>query len=280
MKYLEGEKESLRENLKNYFPEFQSAFSFLFDYRADKKFLQDSFPENRIGGYTFGFSGKDYHQHIWESLESIKDQYFNDANAKVVCDTAPVLDRDLAYRCGLGWFGKNSMLINRHAGSYVMIGHILLDKKFNIEIAPFETDHCGQCTRCIDACPTDAIDPITRTVESTKCVPYFTIEKFKDDSIPPDNYQKMDEIFGCDICQEVCPWNDRSFRYVESKPYDLSNDQQKIKKMFLEKSDDELKLELEGISKKQFKRDWKNTSFERTGRDGLIKNLKWKNKKN
>ena len=93
----------------------------------------------------------------------------------------------------------------------------MLDKKYNLEIAPFETDHCGQCTRCIDACPTDAIDPISRTVESTKCVPYFTIEKFKDDSIPPDNYQNMNEIFGCDICQEVCPWNDRSFRYIESK---------------------------------------------------------------
>ena len=154
MKYLEGEKESLRENLKNYFPEFQSAFSFLFDYRRTKNFFKITIPENRIGGYTFGF-WKDYHQHIWESLESIKINTLMTLMLKFVCDTAPVLDRDLAYRCGLGWFGKNSMLINRHAGSYVMIGHILLDKKYNLEIAPLETDHCGQCTRCIDACPTE-----------------------------------------------------------------------------------------------------------------------------
>ena len=183
--------------------------------------------------------------------------YFNDASSKVVCDTAPVLDRDLSYRCGLGWFGKTLCLLIVTSGSYVMmIGHILLDKRYNLEVAPIETDHCGQCTRCIDACPTDAIDPISRTVESTKCVPYFTIEKFKDDSIPPGNYQNMNEIFGCDICQEVCPWNDRSFRYVESKPtiYQMIN--RKLKKDVLEKPNDELKSELEGISKKQFKRDW------------------------
>jgi epoxyqueuosine reductase len=279
MKYLEGEKMDLRQSVKNYFPEFKSAFSFLFDYRSDKKILKNLNTEKKIGGYAFGFEGKDYHHHIWDSLNAISEKYFSNYKVKVVCDTAPILDRELAYRCGLGWFGKNSMLINRFYGSYVMIGHILVDRTFNVTTKQVETDHCGQCTRCIAACPTDAIDPVTRTVNSNDCIPFFTIEKFKDDEPPPHAFSSMDEIFGCDICQEVCPWNDRSLKYVADDQNILTEGQEKIKKFFLEKPTNELKSELESISKKQYVRDWKGTSFERTGRDGIIKNLKWKNKK-
>ena len=182
MSYLEGEKQDKRQNLKNYFPEYQSSFTFLFDYRRDKKKLDTFDSKRKVGGYTFGFSGEDYHYHIWESLDKICSLHFSELTHKVVVDTAPVLDRDLAYRSGLGWFGKNSMLINRHVGSYFMIGHILLDKKFNVSILPMDTDHCGQCRKCIDACPTDAIIEDSRTVDSNKCIPFFTIEKFKDDT--------------------------------------------------------------------------------------------------
>ena len=278
MSYLEGDKQDKRQSLKNYFPEYQSSFTFLFDYRRDKKKLDTFDSKRKVGGYAFGFSGEDYHYHIRESLDKICSLYFSKSIHKVVVDTAPVLDRDLAYRSGLGWFGKNSMLINRHVGSYFMIGHVLLNKKFNVTTLPMDTDHCGQCRKCIDACPTDAIIEDSRTVDSNKCIPFFTIEKFKDDTIPPVGYDQMSEVFGCDICQEVCPWNERTLKYVEINDVRLSAKQNKIKEIFLDKSEDDLELELQSMSKKEFVRQWKKTSFERTGRDGVLKNIKWKKK--
>tara|TARA_X000000950_G_scaffold288910_1_gene408316 strand:+ start:3495 stop:4334 length:840 start_codon:yes stop_codon:yes gene_type:complete len=278
MSYLEGERGKIRESLKNYFPEFQSAISFLFSYKSEKLTLDQITKKQKVAGYAFGFEGRDYHYFVLEALNKISDLFFSDIkDKKTVVDTSPVLDRDLAYRAGLGWFGKNSMLISRNHGSYVMIGSILLGEKLELPIKEKESDHCGTCTRCIDACPTFAIDPETRTVNSEKCIPYFTIELFKDSELPPKGYDQMDEFFGCDICQEVCPWN-RPLEHDLTKTTELTDYQKKISDFFLNKTISEIQNELKSMSKRKYSREWKDSSFCRTGRDGVLKNLKWKKK--
>jgi epoxyqueuosine reductase len=150
--------------------------------------------------------GDDYHEvmnhKLQRLLECIREQY-PDCHARVYVDAGPVLERDLAWRAGLGWFGKNTMLIHTHRGSYFLLGEILLD----IEL---EYDHpalggCGKCNRCIEACPTGAI-VAPYVLDARRCISYLTIELRS--SIPEDLRSKMgNRIFGCDICQEVCPFN-------------------------------------------------------------------------
>jgi epoxyqueuosine reductase len=119
-------------------------------------------------------------------------------------DTGPILERDLAQRAGIGWIGKNTCLINPKHGSYVLLSEILLDLALEPD-PPFVTDHCGTCRRCIEACPTDCILP-DRTIDATRCISYLTIELKED--IPIDLRDKIGNwVFGCDVCQMVCPWN-------------------------------------------------------------------------
>jgi len=128
---------------------------------------------------------------------------------KAYSDTAPILERDLARQAGLGWFGKNAMLINQKLGSFFLIGTVLTDLALTAD-ASFESDHCGSCTKCLAACPTDAF-PEARVLDATKCISYLTIEQRG--AIPLELRDSVGErAFGCDLCQEVCPWNERFAR--------------------------------------------------------------------
>ena len=159
----------------------------------------------KISKYAFG---KDYHEVIREKLnkliESIKINV-GEIHGRGFVDSAPVLERTWAQRSGLGWVGKNGNLINKENGSFFFIATLITDLDLEPD-EPFAKDYCGTCTRCIDACPTDAILP-GKIVDGSKCISYFTIE-LKDMLIPTEMKGKFENwAFGCDICQDVCPWN-------------------------------------------------------------------------
>jgi epoxyqueuosine reductase len=152
--------------------------------------------------------GDDYHDVILPRLkqivEFIEEQVGHPIPNRYYTDTGPVLERELAQRAGLGWIGKNSMLIHPQAGSTFLLAEIFLGIELELD-DPFNTDHCGTCTRCIEACPTDCILP-NRTVDSRRCISYLTIEN--NGVIPEDLREPIGNwVFGCDICQQVCPWN-------------------------------------------------------------------------
>jgi epoxyqueuosine reductase len=154
--------------------------------------------------------GDDYHDVMLDRLTQlhrwIEERVGRRVIGKPYVDTGPLLERDLARRAGLGWFGKNTMLINPRAGSFFFLGSLLVDLELESD-APFATDHCGTCRRCLDACPTRALaEP--RVLDATKCIAYLTIELKGE--IPTDLRPLIGElIYGCDICQEVCPWNEK-----------------------------------------------------------------------
>jgi epoxyqueuosine reductase len=152
--------------------------------------------------------GNDYHDVMDAKLRELHRRVERDAErtieGKPYVDTGPLLERDLARRAGLGWFGKNTNLLNPTLGSFFFLGALVLDVELEVD-APFEADRCGTCTRCLDACPTDALIA-PRQLDATKCISYLTIELKGE--IPEELRPKIGElIYGCDICQEVCPWN-------------------------------------------------------------------------
>ena len=202
MNYLVTERNRLRRaDPKQILPECKSILVLAIPYAPIRK--QDS--EMSIASYALG---DDYHDVLPEKLKTIVEFIEEQLDEKIpnryYTDSGPVLERELAQRAGLGWIGKNSMLINPQAGSTFFLAEILL----GIQLEPdqsFSTDHCGTCNRCITACPTDCILP-DRTLDSRRCISYLTIEQR--DEIPEELRSKMGNwIFGCDICQQVCPWN-------------------------------------------------------------------------
>ena len=183
-------------------PGAKSVITLLKNYYPDQQ-QQDNAP--KISKYAFG---KDYHEVIKEQLnnllESIKEQV-GDINGRGFVDSAPVLERTWAQRSGLGWVGKNGNLITKQSGSFYFIATLITDLELHYD-DPFIKDFCGTCTKCIDACPTDAILP-DKVVDGSKCISYFTIE-LKEMLIPGEMKGKFDNwMFGCDTCQDVCPWN-------------------------------------------------------------------------
>lgn len=262
LKYLSDERRDKRASLDLVYPEAKSALVFLFDYRSAKVFMEKLNPENKLASYSFGFDDLDYHHWIKEKLDLIAIE-FGVTDYGISLDVHPVLERDLAYRAGLGWFGKNTMLLNRKFGSYFLIGSLILKEKLEFNKPSIEADHCGSCTRCIDACPTNALKE--RELDSQKCISTFTIETFKEE-MPPLGYPtQTNEVFGCDICQEVCPWVNKTLGKESIEKSWLVD--------FFNRSQNEIKEEVEALSNKQFKEKFRRTSLERLGKKGLLKNL-------
>ncbi len=212
----------------------------------------------RIAAYA---QGDDYHEVLPPRLEAlvrfIESQVGHSVANRWYTDTGPILERDLAQRAGLGWIGKNTCLINRQHGSYFLLAEILLDLELEPD-APFTTDQCGTCTRCIDACPTDCILP-DRTIDAGRCISYLTIELKED--IPAELRSPTgDWLFGCDICQQVCPWN--RFAAPHGDPAFESRSG----------SQPELIQELE-ISTAEFNRRFKHSPIRRAKRRGYLRNV-------
>ena len=236
-------------------PGSKSVISLTYNYFPSEKQREDSYG---ISKYAYG---EDYHRVVKDRLRelvSLMKQEIGDFHARVFTDSAPVMERSWAQRAGLGWIGKHSLLIDKKKGSFFFLAEIICDLELEHD-PPFETDHCGRCTRCVDACPTEAILP-DNTVDASKCISYFTIEL--KDEIPGTVQGKFEDwMFGCDICQDVCPWNSFSVPHRE-KRFEPRGE-------ILGNS----KRDWEEITEEVFAQLFKDSAVERTRFAGLKRNL-------
>ena len=211
--------------------------------------------------------GDDYHDVMEERLRALHacvDTWVGaPVRGKAYVDTGPVLERDLARHAGLGWFGKNTMLINRGIGSFFFLGVLLLELELEADV-PFEAEHCGTCTRCLDACPTDALlEP--GVLDARRCISYLTIEL--KGAIPPDLREPIGGLlYGCDICQDVCPWNVRfAAPLPNGSPYTP-------REVLAGKDARLLARELLGMAPDEFSRAFKGSPMKRAKLRGLRRN--------
>ncbi|MEP6806229.1 MAG: tRNA epoxyqueuosine(34) reductase QueG [Flavobacterium sp.] len=234
----------------------KSVVSLLLNYYPEETQTQESF---KISKYAYG---QDYHfvikEKLKEFLHSIQEN-IGDVSGRAFVDSAPVLDRAWAAKSGLGWIGKSGNLLTQKVGSFYFIAELILDLELEYDHAT--TDHCGSCTACIDACPTQAI-VAPHVVDGSKCISYYTIEL--KENIPYEMKGKFDEwMFGCDTCQDVCPWN--RFSKPHSEP--LFNPNPELlsfsKKDWIE------------ITEETFRAVFKNSPIKRTKFDGLRRNVKF-----
>lgn len=235
-------------------PGAKSVISVVLNYFPDKEQRADA---PKISKYAYG---RDYHKVIRGKLKRmllcIQDE-IGEVSGRGFVDSAPVMDRAWARKSGLGWIGKHSLLLSKDSGSFFFIGALIVD----IELEPDgpTTDHCGSCTACIDACPTSAI-VAPMVVDSNKCISYLTIE-YKG-ALPSEYQEKMEDwVYGCDICQDVCPWN----RF--SKPY--SEDDFNIRD-YIQNNDWET---WEEITHELWEEITKGSAMRRVGFDGFKRNL-------
>jgi epoxyqueuosine reductase len=230
----------------------KSVITFILNYYPKEELTEQ---EYKISKYAYG---TDYHFVIKDKLSSLLSEMLTeigDINARVFVDSAPVMDKVWAKKGGLGWIGKHSNLINRKIGSFFFIGEIICDLDLNYD-GPIK-DYCGTCTACIDACPTDAISE-PYVVDGSKCISYLTIEL--KENIPTEFKDRMENwAFGCDICQDVCPWN--SF----AKPHNTVE--------FLPNEDLKKLKNWEEITQEVFSKTFKNSAIKRTKYEGLMRNI-------
>ncbi|MEN8157840.1 MAG: tRNA epoxyqueuosine(34) reductase QueG [Bacteroidota bacterium] len=188
----------------------KSVISLLYNYKTDR--VQEDPRAPVLSKYAYG---KDYHFVMKERMNRLFEYInsnFGPVEGRVFTDSAPVLERTWAQRAGLGWIGKNSSLISQTHGSFVFIGELIVDLELEYSQAE-EKDRCGSCNRCVEACPTGAILS-SRTIDAGLCISYQTIENRE--AIPPELQGNLENrVFGCDICQDVCPWNNKALNHQE-----------------------------------------------------------------
>jgi epoxyqueuosine reductase len=232
----------------------KSVVSLLLNYYPSEFQNQDSY---KISKYAYG---QDYHFVIKEKLKELLfsiQSTIGEVSGRAFVDSAPVLDKAWAAKSGLGWMGKNSNLLTQQVGSFYFIAELIID--LDLEYDQTTTDHCGSCTACIDACPTQAI-VAPYVVNGSKCISYFTIEL--KENIPHEMKGKFDDwAFGCDVCQDVCPWN------KFSKPHDepLFNPHPEVLSMS--------KKDWKEITEETFKAVFKNSPLKRAKFEGLKRNI-------
>ena len=254
MKYMENHFD-MRLDPRKLVPGAKSVISLSYNYFNDN--LQNDKDAPKISKYAYG---NDYHVVIRKKLKILFKELkkkIGDINGRVFVDSAPVMEKPWAAKSGLGWIGKNTNLISQKIGSYYFLAEIIVDLEFEYDTPA--TDHCGSCTACIDSCPTGALN-IPYQIDASKCISYLTIELR--DEIPSDFNEKMDNwAFGCDVCQDVCPWNRFSRKHNEP----LFNPNQEI--MEMEKKD------WEELTEETFEVIFKNSAVKRTKYKGLKRNI-------
>ena len=235
-------------------PGAKSVVSLLYNYST-----KDVQPEGapKIAKYAYG---EDYHYVIKDKLRSLLDKItdtIGSVDGRVFVDSAPVLEKSWAAKSGLGWIGKNTNLIHPREGSFFFLAELIIDLPLESD-GPMK-DYCGTCTKCIDACPTDALKPYE--IDARKCISYLTIE-LKDEVIPSDFKDKMENwMFGCDICQDVCPWNRFSKEHNELRFLPKED----IKSMHIE--------DWRELSKEVFNKIFEKSAVKRTKYTGLKRNI-------
>jgi epoxyqueuosine reductase len=261
-----------RRSLLLWEPQAQAALVFLFDYTACKKALLES-ASPRVASYSLGFNGDDYHDVLPPVLHLLAKQLgFAKDSYRLCLDTQPVLERDLAWRAGLGWIGKNSMLIHPKHGSYFLIGSLVLRQKLDLTSSPQQLDHCGNCNACVEACPTLAIDATTRTLKAAQCISTWSIEDRSEVTRAPDGLENSrGEVFGCDICQDVCPWNRKPLERVVG----FLGQKAEVWRQWYHRSYSEILAELGTLSERGFQRLTRGTPFGRPTKKALERILRY-----
>jgi epoxyqueuosine reductase len=240
-------------------PGAKSVVSLMYNYYTEKEQSDPEAP--KISKYAYG---KDYHRVVKDKLFSLVKQIEEalDVTIEGRCfvDSAPVLERDWAKRSGIGWTGKNTLLIHPKAGSYFFLAELIIDLPLAAD-QPMK-DYCGTCRKCIDACPTDAIDDEGYLLDARKCISYLTIEL--KEAIPPTFKGQMENwMFGCDICQEVCPWNRFSERHEEEQ-FEPHEDLLDMKKE-----------DWEELTEEVFRKVFKKSAVKRAKFEGLKRNIRF-----
>ncbi|MFC4722517.1 tRNA epoxyqueuosine(34) reductase QueG [Geojedonia litorea] len=234
----------------------KSVISLLLNYYPNHEQTTESF---KLSKYAYG---TDYHFVIKDKLKQllhfIQDE-IGEVHGRAFVDSAPVLDKAWAAKSGLGWIGKHTNLLTQQVGSFYFIAELIVDLELDYDLPT--TDHCGTCTACIDACPTQAItEPYV--VDGSKCISYFTIEL--KENIPSEFKGQFDDwMFGCDVCQDVCPWN----RFSKSHSEPLFHPHPELLSM--------TKKDWEEITKDTFNKVFKNSAVKRTKFEGLKRNIEF-----
>jgi len=276
--FLEKEAPRLEDWLKNSFHGEMYYMENHFDKRLDPRLLVEGaksvislsynyYPEQEQRTDSYHISkyayGEDYHHVIKGKLKELLyliQEKIGEVSGRAFVDSAPILERAWAEKAGLGWNGKHTLLIQKQQGSFFFLAELIIDLELAYD-APFTTDHCGDCTKCIDSCPTEAILP-NSTIDGSKCISYFTIEL--KENIPNQFKDQMkDWMFGCDICQDVCPWN----RFSSGHQEPLFQPKKELLEM--------TKKEWEEITEDTFKKVFKKSAVKRTKFSGITRNIQF-----